>query len=96
MKEIIQAKIKMRFRGTTLKTWNNPDKQQLLLILDQLRKRIEDGELIDHFEIIREISLADLSGKEEACICSMKSTDLLLSPRKRKKRKDRLPISRYL
>lgn len=96
MNEIIQAKIKMRFRGTTLKTWNNPDKQKLLLIIDQLKERIEAGELIEHFEIIREISIVNLSRKEETCICSTKSTDLLLSPRKRKKRKDRLPISKYL
>ena len=47
MNEIIQAKIKMRFQGTTLKIWNNPDRQKLLLILDQLRERIEAGENIE-------------------------------------------------
>ena len=96
MNEMIQARVTMQFQGTTKKDWNNPDKQKLLLILDQLKERIEAGEKIEHFEIIREISLVDLSRKEQTCICSMRNTDLLLSPTKRKKRKDRLPISRYL
>lgn len=88
MKEIIQAKIKMRFKGTSMKTWNNPDKQQLLLIIDQLKTRIEAGESIEQFEIIREISFMNLSGKEETCICSMKNTDSLQSRRKRKKTRE--------
>lgn len=96
MNEMIQAKVSLQFQGTTKKTWNNPDKRQLLLILDQVKQRIEAGEKIEHFEIIREISLVNLSRKEQTCICSMKSTALLLSPKKRKKRRDRLPISRYL
>ena len=40
MDEMIQAKVTMKFKGMTQKDWNNPSKEQLLLIVDQLKDRI--------------------------------------------------------
>ena len=51
------TEVKMKIKGATQTLWKNPDKEKLLRILEELRKKIEAGEVIDHFEIIREIDI---------------------------------------
>jgi len=89
MDEMIQAKVTMKFKGMTQKDWNNPSKEQLLLIVDQLKDRIRSGEKIEHFEIIREVGLVNLTREEKSCTCFMKNTDSSQSQRKRRRLRDR-------
>lgn len=49
--------VKFKPKGQTEKNWKNPDKDTMLRIIDQLREKVEAGETIDHFEIIREVSI---------------------------------------
>ena len=57
MNEIIDAKVVLKVRGEQQQNWEYPSRRELISLIEQVKQRVERGQIVDHFEIIREITI---------------------------------------
>lgn len=57
MNEIIDATVKMKIRGEKQQRWDYPSRRELISLIEQLKEKVERGQIVDQFEIIQEISI---------------------------------------
>lgn len=57
MNENIDATVKMKIRGEKQQRWDYPSRRELISLIEQLKEKVERGQIVDQFEIIREISI---------------------------------------
>ena len=55
MNEISGVTVKMKIRGEMQQRWDNPSRRELISLIAQLKEKVEKGQIVDQFEIIREI-----------------------------------------
>jgi hypothetical protein len=55
MNEISGVTVKMKIRGEMQQRWDNPTRRELISLIAQLKEKVEKGQIVDQFEIIREI-----------------------------------------
>lgn len=55
MNEISGVTVKMKIRGEMQQRWDNPTRRELISLIAQLKEKVEKGQIVDQFEISREI-----------------------------------------